>query len=61
MVVPAEIIHVMHATSLRRYLRANARRIVIVALMKSGFQAHFKAQSYYLRKKNLRLTIQPKG
>ena len=30
MVVPAEIIHVMHAQSLRTYLGQNARRIVIV-------------------------------
>ena len=30
MVVPAEIIHVMHARSLRTYLGENARRIVIV-------------------------------
>ena len=30
MVVPAEIIHVMHASSLRAYLGENARRLVIV-------------------------------
>ena len=30
MVVPAEIIHVMHASSLREYLGENARRLVIV-------------------------------
>ncbi len=61
MVVPAEIIHVMHAQSLRTYLGANARRLVVVDPEELWFDGTLQGAVLLLVEKKARATDHAEG
>jgi adenine-specific DNA methylase len=61
MVVPAEIIHVMHAQSLRSYLGANARRLVVVDPEELWFEGTLQGAVLLLVEKKARATDHAEG
>ena len=61
MVVPAEIIHVMHARSLRAYLGDNARRIVIVDPEEIWFSGTLQGAVILLAEKKRRVDERAQG
>lgn len=61
MVVPAEIIHVMHAQSLRTYLGANARRLVVVDPEELWFEGTLQGAVLLLVEKKAKATDHAEG
>lgn len=61
MVVPAEIIHVMHAQSLRSYLGANARRVIVIDPEELWFDGTLQGAVLLLVEKKVRATDYAEG
>ena len=61
MVVPAEIIHVMHAQSLRSYLGENARRLVVVDPEELWFEGTLQGAVLLMAEKKRRKSDHAEG